>query len=71
LPQAVQRAECWLSEPDTVAQRRPCLPGALALAPQLALHDPPAMFLIHSIMFSRAAVRDWEAKLARGWLKLR
>jgi hypothetical protein len=69
LRQAVQRAECWLSEPDTVPQRRHRPRGALVLwrsRYKLALRDLPEMFLIRGLVFSHEAVRDWETKLAPG-----
>ena len=64
LRQAVQRAECWFSEPDTVPQRRIALVVLWRLRYKLALRYLPEMFLIRGVVFSHEAVRDWETKRA-------
>jgi hypothetical protein len=36
---------------------------------KLSLRDLAEMFLIRGLVFSYEAVRDWEAKLTRHWLR--
>jgi hypothetical protein len=60
LRQAVQRAQCWLSEPDTVSSDVIALVVLWRLHYKLALRDLPEMFLIRSFVVSHEAVRDWE-----------
>jgi putative transposase len=66
LRQAVQLAECWLSEPDAVPSAVIALVVLWRLRYKHALRDLPEMFLIRGVVFSHEAVRDWEIKLARG-----
>jgi len=37
---------------------------------KLSLRDLPEMFAIRGIVFSHEAVREWEAKLTRCWLRI-